>query len=131
MAINAIRKPCSNEEQFTSRITSLALLIDEIEMDEIRNLVKLKPKTGSINLLEAFLNEKYPNFDKTLIRNLRMIMILRSKKFPVHKDDPRVLDALNYFGFTSLTLDWQELWEKVLQRYLDSLKTLLKTLMSS
>lgn len=130
MAINTIRKPCSNEEEFTNRIASLALLIDEIETDKIKGLIKSKPEAGSINLLETFLSENSPNFDETIIKNLRMIMILRSKKFPIHKDDPRLLEALSYFDFTSLTLDWQDLWEKVLLRYLDSLRGLSTILMS-
>ena len=76
------------------------------------------------------LGEHYKLLYEIIIKNLRMIMILRSKKFPIHKDDPRLLEALSYFGFTSLPLDWQDLWEKVLMRYLDSLKGLLTILMS-
>jgi hypothetical protein len=34
-----------------------------------------------------------------------MIMTLRSKKYPIHGDDPALLDALNYFGFTRIPPD--------------------------
>ena len=131
MAVNDIRKPCSNEEEFNSRIMSLALLISEIETQSVLKLIKSsKPEPGSINILEAFLDENSPNYDKTIIKNLRVMMTLRSKKYPIHRDDPAFIDALNYFGFTGLPPDWQELWEGVLQRYLDSLRALLSNIIS-
>jgi len=131
MAVNDIRKPCSNEEEFNSRIMSLALLISEIETQSVLTLIKSsKSEPGSINILEAFLDENSPNYDKTIIKNLRVIITLRSKKYPIHRDDPAFIDALNYFGFTELPPDWQELWEAVLQRYLESLQGLVSTLVS-
>ncbi|MBI2076269.1 hypothetical protein HYW99_01370 [Candidatus Woesearchaeota archaeon] len=131
MAINDIRKPCSNEEEFNNRIMSLALLIDEIETESILKLVTSKPQYGSINILESFLNEKYPNYNKTIIKNLRFIMTLRSKKYPVHRDDVALIDALGYFGFTELPPDWQELWEACLKRYLDSIQGLISILIAT
>ena len=129
MAVNDIRKPCSNEEEFNSRILSLALLISEIDTQNVLKLIKSgKPEPGSINILEAFLDEYSPNYDKAIIRNLRVVMTLRSKKYPIHRDDPAFIDALNYFGFTELPPDWQELWEAVLRRYLDSLHALLSNI---
>ena len=131
MAVNDIRKPCSNEEEFNSRILSLALLISEIDTPNVLKLIKWsKPEPGSINILEAFLDEYSPNYDKAIIRNLRVIMTLRSKKYPIHRDNPAFIDALNYFGFTELPPDWQELWEAILQRYLESLQRLVSSLVS-
>ena len=131
MAINDIRKPCSNEEAFNNRIMSLALLISEIETKGIKKIIKsIKPKPGSINIIGAFLDENFPNHNKTIIKNFRVIMTLRSKKYPIHSDDPAFLDALNYLGFTGLPPDWQELWEAVLRRYLESLKGLLALFVS-
>lgn len=131
MAVNDIRKPCSNEEEFNNRIMSLALLISEIETEKVLSLIKSnKIEPGSINLIETLLHEIAPDFDISIIKNLRMIMTLRSKKYPIHKDDPILLDALGYFGFTSIPLDWQDLWETVLQRYLNSLESLVSTIVS-
>jgi len=131
MAVNDIRKPCSNEEEFNNRIMSISLLISDIETDGILKLIKSsKPEPGSINLLEAFLNENIPRYDSSIIKNLRTIMTLRSKKYPVHRDDPVFMDALNYLGFTTLPPDWQELWEAVLRRYMHSLQNLVSTLVS-
>lgn len=131
MAVNDIRKPCSNEEKFNNRIMSLAILTSEIETQSVLKLIKSsKPEPGSINILEAFLDENSLNYDETIIKNLRVIMTLRSKKYPIHRDDPAFIEALNYFGFTELPPDWQELWEAVLQRYLESLQDLVSVLLS-
>ena len=132
MAVNDVHKPCSNEDDFNNRIMSLACLISEIETQSVSKLIKLKqPEPGSINILEAFLEEDFPNYDETIIKNLRVMMTLRSKKYPIHQDDPAFVDALNYFGRKEVPPDWQELWEAVLKRYLDSLQGLLSMLVST
>jgi hypothetical protein len=105
-------------------------MISEIQTEKIINLIKSKPESGSINLMEAFLNEMAPDNDISIIKNLRMIMTLRSKKYPIHRDDPVLLDALSYFGFTNIPPDWQDLWGTVLQRYLDSLEGLIRILVN-
>jgi hypothetical protein len=129
MAASDLRKPCSNEAEFNNRILSLALLVDGIEVASISKLIKREGKPGSINLLETFLNERVTDYDKTVIKNLRMIIMLRSKRYPVHKDDPAYLNALSYFGFTGIPPDWQNLWEIILNRYLESLRGLLSSLL--
>lgn len=132
MAVNDIHKPCSNEEDFNNRIMSLACLISEIETQNVLKLIKSKqPEPGSINILEAFLEENLPNYDKTVIKSLRVIMTLRSKKYPIHRDDTAFIDALNYLGRTEFPPDWQELWEAILERYLDSLQGLLSMIVST
>jgi hypothetical protein len=130
LAIVDIRKPCSNEEDFNNRIMSLALLISEIEKEKITCLIKSKPKSGSINLIEALLDEVAPFSDTRIIQNLRMIMTLRSKRYPIHKDDPLLLDALSYFGFKIIPPDWQDLWEAILRRYINSLESLVSIMAS-
>jgi ethanolamine utilization microcompartment shell protein EutS len=122
MAILDLRKLCSNEEDFNNRIQSLTTLIDEIEKEELKKSVN-KTTNGSINILEAFLEDKLPNYDESFIANFRNIITLRSKKFPIHRDDPKFIEALGYFGFNFPPV-WGELWEVVLKKYLDSLEKL-------
>jgi len=106
-------------------------VVGEIETQSIHKLIKSsKPEPGSINILETFLIENFPNYDKPIIKNLRVIVTLRSKKYPIHRDDPAFIDALNYFGFADLPPDWQELWEAILQRYLESLQGFVSVLLS-
>jgi hypothetical protein len=92
MAILDLGKPCSNEDDFNNRIQSLNTLIDEIHTKELGKCVDIN-KNGSVNILESFLEAKLPNYDKTIITNLRTIVILRSKKFPIHKDDSRLIEV--------------------------------------
>lgn len=129
MAVNDLRKPCSDEEQFNNRILGLAILIDGIETRAILELIMAKVEPGAVNLLEKLLDKRVGEYDKTPITNLRKIIALRSKKYPVHKDDPKYLDALNYFGFTEMPPDWQNLWEAILHRYLESLKKIISILL--
>jgi len=58
-----------------------------------------------------------------------MIMTLRSKKHPVHIDDPQYLNASSYFGFTDIPPDWQNLWGAVLKRYLETLQALINAIL--
>jgi len=129
MATADIRKPCSNEEDFNNRILNLTNLINVIWTEEITQLVKGKqPEPGSINILEAFLEQEFPNYDKQIIANLRMMNRLRSKKHPIHADTPELMEALQYFGFGAFPPDWQELWEAVLSKYLETLQSLAKVM---
>lgn len=125
MATADIRKPCSNEEDFNNRILNLTNLLDGIRTEDVTALVIGKtPDPGSINLLEAFLEQEFPDYDTQIITNLRMINRLRSKKYPIHADTAEFMQAMRYFGCASFPPDWQDLWEAVLGKYLDTLKTL-------
>jgi|GEM_PF-912991 len=123
-AILDIMKPCSSEEDFTNRILSLTTIITEVEIKKVNKFLGKKESRGSINILEALLNKINPDYNKKCIKNLRMIQNLRSKKYPVHVDDKKFTEALNYFGFSSFPPDWEELWETVLQKYFESLEGL-------
>jgi len=129
MAANDLRKPCSNEEEFNNRILSLAVLIDGIETNSLSKHVKAWTEAGSVNLLEKFLDEQVPDYDRVSVKNLRMMITLRSKKYPIHRDDSAYLNALSYFGFTDVPPDWQNLWGTVLIRYLETLRTLVNALL--
>jgi hypothetical protein len=130
-AICDIRKLCSNEDEFNNRIMALALLIDQIEVDELKKRVKGTYEAGSINLLEAFLKENFPKYNERIIQNLRQITTLRSKKYPIHSDDKKFIEAMNYFGIATFPPDWEELWERALRGYLESLQMLLEIIEGS
>jgi hypothetical protein len=124
-AITDVRKPCSNEQDFNNRILNLSILIDGLQIQSIRELVKeSEPREGSINVLEAFQKEQFPGYDEQILTTLRMIKRLRSKKYPIHPDHPELTKALQYFAFTKFPPDWQELWKVVLAKYLETLEKL-------
>lgn len=125
LGIWSIRRPCSNEDDFNNRIQTLATLIDEMNIKGLKKSIENAPN-GSINVLETFLKAEVLGYNETIISNFRNILTLRSKKFPIHSDDPKFIDALIYFGFT-FPPDWEVLWETVLRRYFESLEQLANT----
>ncbi|ODS37814.1 MAG: hypothetical protein A7316_08995 [Candidatus Altiarchaeales archaeon WOR_SM1_86-2] len=130
LAILDISKPCSREEEFTNRILSLSTFISEVETKKIKEFLGGSKLSGSINLLETFLDKVSLSYDKKCIGDLRKIQYLRNKKYPVHADDKKFMEALNHFGFSSFPPDWEELWETILQRYLKSLEKIKESLES-
>lgn len=130
-AIMSIKKPCSNEEDFNYRIQSLCVVVDDIETDNLRNLLKISNSSyGSIKLIEIFLETNNLHYNKELIETLRMIRILRNKKFPTHKDDPKFIEAVQYFGVNYPIEDWQLLWERILEKFTKTLIYFIEALQS-
>jgi 20S proteasome alpha/beta subunit len=127
-AISEIQKGCRNETDFTSRISALALLIDEIGASRLDKQLSTH-LTGSVNILETFLKEKYQDFNMNLIVNLRDIMTLRSKKMPIHEDDPKIIQVVLKWEH-KIPPDWPSLWKQALMRYKESLLELEKLLSS-
>lgn len=119
------RETCRNETVFNNRIQSHTCLIDEMDVKELKKFIKTKiTATGSINLLKAFLDENILHYDQKIIKNLRLIFTLRSKKFPIHRDDPKFLDALNQLGESFPPKSWENVWNKSLNLYFESLELL-------
>jgi hypothetical protein len=128
LATADIRKPCSDEDDFNNRILTISSLIDGIETESLKKgLSRLEQGTGSVALIDGYLREHSVEVDASAFTNLRQIKRLRSTKYPVHSDRPEFLDSLGFFGF-SYPPDWQELWSKVLMKYLNSLQALAKSL---
>jgi 20S proteasome alpha/beta subunit len=117
-AISRIQKTCKNEADFTERITTLGLLVDGVNVSALDKMIGKHPP-GSVNALEMFLNKEFPNFDKKVITNLREIMVLRSKKMPIHEDDPKIVQVLLKWEYR-IPPDWSSLWMKALQKYMES-----------
>jgi hypothetical protein len=87
-------------------------------------------KEGSILLLESFLKEKVKDFDQEIISNFRDIMVLRSKRFPIHITDPKFVEVVIKL-INKYPPNWIDLWIKSLEMYEQSLNKLLKCLQKS
>ena len=120
-AISEIQRGCKNESDFTNRIAALSLLVDEMEIPKGEEI------EGSINKLEAFAKNKLPKLEPECIKTLREIHILRSKKMPIHKDDPKILQVLLEWEY-KVPPNWSNLWARALAKYKDSLLMLKKAL---
>ncbi len=121
-AISEIQRGCKNESDFTNRIAALSLLVDEMEIPKGEEKIE-----GSINKLEAFAKNKLPKLEPACTKTLREIHILRSKKMPIHKDDPKILQVLLEWEY-QVPPNWSNLWTKALTKYRDSLLMLKKAL---
>lgn len=126
-AISEIQKGCENENDFTNRISALSLLIDSIEVKNLKKHITTD-KFGSINILEEFLNSKHTDYDSNITINMRDIMTLRSKKMPIHDDDPKIIQVLLKWEPT-FPPNWSSIWKKALSKYFEVL-TKLEILLS-
>ena len=125
IAISQIQKDCTNEDDFTNRIAALALLIDQMKIPKPEQ--QSKEPGGSINKLEVFVNSQFQSFNSEGITILRDIMTLRSKKMPIHKDDPRIIQVILNWGLR-IPPDWSLLWIEALKKYNSVLKMLKESL---
>lgn len=122
--IEDLLKPCTSREHFTHRIQSLNLLIDKMRIKKFGG-------TGdkTIKFLEDYLRKRKKN-PGPIIRNLRDISTL-SSGYPRHEGadiNERVKAVLNRWSFDQTSIDYRKLWKMSLERYIESLKNLLKDL---
>jgi hypothetical protein len=61
-----------------------------------------------------------------VIKNLRIIHELRDKKFPIHIEGEEVIDIFRDLGEKYPPENWDVVWKKVLNLYIDSLKNLIQ-----
>ncbi len=126
VATKDLAKPCASQAEFALKIQALAGLIDRINEKELKEKIKEKVKPGSINALEQFLKENFPDYPKHIIFNLRNLMALRSKMYPAHSTTSEVPIILGNFGLTKYPLDnWEEGVSKILLLCSNSLSSLL------
>jgi len=122
---NILPKLCNTEENFTQHILALKNIMDWMNIDELKTRITGKrPKEGSINYLETFLQEQYPTLALGfIVKPLRKINKI-SQGFPRHKDTPEVIEAIKSLGIEYPVKDWQKLWDKIILDFLFSLRIL-------
>jgi 20S proteasome alpha/beta subunit len=126
VAVSEIQRGCKNEGDFTNRVAALALLVAGMEIPE-RVQDTDQTITGSVNRLEKFANKNLPKLNSECITILRDIMTLRSKKMPIHEDDPKIVQVLLKWEY-KIPPNWENLWIKALSKYRDSLSLLMESL---
>ena len=118
---NNLFEPCHDKKDFVLHITALSSLIDWINKNELKNLLKTHPQNGSVNYLEVFLQEKYPNYDLNIIKRFRRIFKIR-KMFPVHRDTNESIKAIEKLGESYPNTNYKRLWDKILLDFYLSLR---------
>jgi len=125
---NNLFEPCQDKKNFVLHITALSSLIDWININELKNLLKTQSQNGSVNYLERFLQEKYSNYDLNIIKRLRRIFKIR-KMFPVHKDTNDSIKAIKELGESYPDTNYKRLWGKILLDFYFSLRQLEEILL--
>jgi len=120
---NNLFEPCHDKKDFVLHITALSSLIDWINKNELKNLLKTHPQNGSVNYLEVFLQEKYTNYDINIIKRFRRIFKIR-KMFPVHRDTNESIKAIEELGESYPNINYKRLWHKILLDFYASLRQL-------
>lgn len=129
LIIRDLQKDCKSESDFTTLVLNLASQIDTINGNVLNPFISVPPQKGqgSINTFEAFLIEKIPSYNPKIASNLRIIHRIRSKKLPVHitSELPNILILLGFYTFPP---EWEKVWEKLKDIYIEALKLLKESL---
>ena len=116
---------CEDEKGFVVNLAALGNLIDKMNATVLKSFLRSKVKDGTINQLEQFLKENYPDYNPKIIKNLRDIMTLRNQ-WPIHDDTSRgIVVAKDIYGSYPPT-DYKKFWSLVLKLHIESL-TLLRS----
>lgn len=119
-------KACVSENDFVDKIASLASLFAE-DLDPLRRLVSNPdPDWKSITLVEKMLESEKVQFDPEMAKIWRKIIELRNKT-PMHPNNMPI-EALKFFGFVYPNINYEQLWETVLNRFEYSLERLIEVL---
>jgi len=126
---NSLFEPCQDKKDFVLHITVLSSLIDWINIKGLKDFLKIESLNGSINYLEKFLQEKYPNYDLNIIKRFRRIFKIR-KMFPVHRDTNESIKVIEELGESYPNTNYKRLWNKILLDFYASLRQLEEILLS-
>jgi len=122
-----ILEACKSETDFVTKIAVLGNLLDWMDVDGIKSNIKTVTKGDkSITLLEKLLKQDFSAYTEIVIKNLRIIHELRDKKFPIHKEGEEVIDIFRDLEEEYPPKNWDVVWKKVLNLYIDSLKNLIQ-----
>jgi hypothetical protein len=98
-----------------------------MDVDGLKSNIKTVAKGDkSITLLEKLLKQDFPAHAEIVIKNLGIIHELRDKKFPIHREGQEVIDIFRDLGEKYPPENWDVVWKKVLNLYIDSLKNLIQ-----
>lgn len=125
---NSLFEPCQDKKDFVLHITVLSSLIDWINIKGLKDFLKIESLNGSINYLEKFLQEKYPNYDLNIIKRLRRIFTIR--KMFVHKVIQESIKAIRELNEEYPNTNYEKLWDKILLDFYLSLRQLEEILLS-
>lgn len=130
-AIVDISRPCQDERDFAYKIQALAGMIARVRKN-VRTLIRdeetRRGVKGSIDILEAILNERFGSYNSGIISNLRKINRLRSTIYPTHTLEPEAIRIFEEMDLTYPPDDWNGVWRAVLDMCSQSFERLMDLL---
>lgn len=124
-----ISEECSDEKEFTTNISALSMIIDQIDVDSISTRLMNKPQPGSINALQELLEENYKGYNPKIVTNLRKIKEVR-KLWPIHRDERQGLRLVEEICGSFPIKDYRKCWHNIIDLYVESI-SLLRDLLNS
>jgi len=118
--IDELHTSCRDENHFVTKICTLQQLF-EVSLDPLRKLVQEPNGLRSIRLVEKWLEENKISYDSSMIRTWLHINSLRNM-FPVHPEPPKELFEILTFFDTTFPPNHALLWDKILQKFAQSLE---------
>lgn len=133
--IHELSLSCNTEEQLVRNVVAVADFLNNMDFtmllsSEEKTQLKTAAKSGSISVLESFLGREKPDYDRTLISNLRNINKLRGQ-YPVHSISKGVVDAHRTLGIDYPISMPQEAWSRIRTILLKALQGIHKELFCS
>lgn len=125
-AILKLHETCRDEDEFSLLISSLGILVDEMNIEDMRkHIPEVDKNKKSIGLLNEFLKSKGLTNYRDFTDGFDKIRTLRSAHFPVHATESEFISlAIDLVG--KFPPDWGSLWIVSLDLYLNTLLKILK-----
>lgn len=114
-ALVGLLKPCFVEDDFTNLIANLSMILEHLNSKGLKGRVSASVK-GTLNLLQKFLEEEECDRVQSIVGPLRDLVTLRSKKRPIHRDNPKAVDLIIEWGH-HVPPEWDRLWSDCLGKF--------------
>jgi len=124
-----IMMPCKNGKDFRSKIGSLALVFDNKNLTELRKMLKGKERWKLIKIVDNWLKEEGVTYDLDMIQTWNNIVTMRNCSYPYHPESSEMTNLLRFFGHGA-SPDYPKLWDSILEKLLQSLRTFRSVLNS-
>jgi hypothetical protein len=126
-----LKQTSEDEKGFVYRIATIAVIIDDIDYDEINQQISVPAKYGSINLIEALFLQKGVVYNERAFNTLRKLHQLRNKKAPIHNADHEAIPIMQELGISYPINDWNDAGKKCLSHFFESIELLGKALLKT
>ncbi len=117
--------PCPDEAGFAVKIASLEGLF-EVDRTSLQQLVSRPNDMGSITLVRTWMDEEQLTYDPAIIETWENMITLRNC-YPTHLRTAGRVESLQFFGET-VPPNYSNLWDNILNRFLQTLLSFERTL---